>query len=249
MEASPESRRAWIRSLAVHGALLLSISIWALAEQILFPVRELPPPEEFTIVLPPAAQDEPREKPFKTIEDNAPKVPDALNVSRPKPKPKVKPKPKPKPKPEPEKKKPFVKGKRVEGPKFDAKRLKSDLAKENPLTKKQIEEALRNGARAGTRNQLPDSEQARCVSAIRNALYNAWLDMPSRNDVGDRRVQLEIRLSRSGRIASYRLVGRSGIAAYDNSVLKAAARVGSIPGLTQEFLKQYERLTIEFNVE
>ena len=126
-------------------------------------------------------------------------------------------------------KKPFVRGRRInkpDEPKIDFtkfKRVTQMTSHEKALSQKQIEQALKNGARIGTRNRIPESEQGRCVGLVQNALYNAWTEMPSYNDVGDRTVHLQIRLSRTGRIVSYRIVKSSGIASYDSSVLKAAA--------------------------
>lgn len=122
-------------------------------------------------------------------------------------------------------------------------------AQEKALSRKQIEQALRDGARIGTRNQIPESEMGRCVGLVRDAFYAAWDEQPSYNDVGDRTVHLQIRLSSTGRVVSYRIVKSSGVSSYDSSVLKAAARTGVVRGLTPNFLKQFETLTIEFKVE
>jgi colicin import membrane protein len=172
------------------------------------------------------------------------------------------PKPPPK-KPEPPPKKPeFQKGKRVEAqkkpqpPRFDEIYKPYDPSKPTsakPVTDKQlsrdeIEKALRDGARAGTRNSIPEDEVSRCVLLVRRALHDAWVQ-PSAGDAGPQPAFLDIRLDSTGRIVSYRISQSSGSAYFDQTVLKAAANAQPIRGLTLAFLKQYETVTVEFRLE
>ena len=255
-------------SLIFHCVVVLMLIGYTYYNQFF---RKQPPPEplDFTIVLPPAdpqmEDDTPEEKPEEVVETP---VKDAVQIDKPKPKPPEKPKPKPiekpkpkpkpvekpKPKPKPPEKKPFQKGKRIEAPpkpKVDFskfKRVTTMESKEKPLSAAEIRKALQAGARIGTRNQIPETEMGRCVGLVRNALYEAW-EQPSVSEAGRQPAHLEIRLDLSGRIISYRIVQSSGNAFFDQSVLKAALNTEPIRGLSIEFLKQFERLTVEFKLQ
>ena len=224
------------------------------------PIEDEPPPEpEKPDALPPPP---PEEKPVVI-----PKKPPEKKPPEKKPPPKKPPEKKPPPKKPPEKKppekKPFQKGKRIEAvkppekPKQDFTKLKpatrpvattKTTPTEKPLSRDEIMKALQAGARPGTRNALPNDELSRCVSLVRNALYEAW-EQPALGDAGPRPAHLEIRLDASGRIVSYRIVQSSGSALFDQTVLRAAARTLPIRGLSTAFLKQYEVLTVEFKLQ
>ena len=173
---------------------------------------------------------------------------------------------KPPEKKEPEKK-PFVKGKRIETPVKEAPAKPqqprfSDIYKPydptkptstKPLTDKalsraEIDKALRDGARAGTRNMIPEDEISRCVLLVKRAMYDAW-EQPGTGDAGSHPALMDIRLDSTGRVVSYSIRQSSGSAFFDQTVLKAAANAAPIRGLTLAFLKQYETLTVEFKVE
>jgi TonB family protein len=159
-------------------------------------------------------------------------------------------------------KKTFVKGKRIEAPvkpsqpKFDELYKPYDPSKPTsakPLTDKmlsraEIDKALREGARPGTRNMIPEDEISRCVVLVKRAMYDAW-EQPGTGDAGPRPALLDIRLDSTGRVVSYRIRQSSGSAFFDQTVLKAAANAAQIRGLTPAFLKQYETLTVEFKLE
>lgn len=169
----------------------------------------------------------------------------------PQPKP---PEKKPDP-PKPPEKKPFVKGTRVEArppqPTQDFTKLKpvtTAPVTEKRLTKAEIAKALQDGAKPGTRNVLPEDEVSRCVMLVRRAMYEAW-EQPGAGDAGPRPALLDIRLDSTGRVVSYRIRQSSGSAYFDQTVLKAAANVAPIRGLSLAFLKQYETLTVEFKLE
>ncbi|HHU16422.1 MAG: TonB C-terminal domain-containing protein [Kiritimatiellae bacterium] len=177
----------------------------------------------------------------------------------PKKQPEKKPTP-PKPKPPP-KKQEFQKGKRVEAakpkqPRFEdlykpydpSKPTSTKPVTDKKLSRAEIEKALRAGARPGTRNIIPEDEIARCVLLVRRALYDAW-SQPGSADAGPRPALLDIRLDGAGRIVSYRIRQSSGSAYFDQTVLKAAANAQPIRGLSSNFLKQYENLTVEFKLE
>ena len=116
------------------------------------------------------------------------------------------------------------------------------------LTRSEIEKALRDGAKPGMRNVLPDDEISRCVVLVRRAMYEAW-QQPGVADAGPRPALLDIRLDSTGRVVSYRIRQPSGSAYFDQTVLKAAANAPPIRGLSAAFLKQFETLTVEFKLE
>lgn len=174
--------------------------------------------------------------------------------------PKVKP-PVPVKKPPVKKPEPFKKGKRVEAPKTPSPPKFEDIYKpydpskdvrtkpvtDKRLTRAEIEKALRDGARPGTRNEIPEDEIARCVLLVRRAMYEAW-EQPGAGDAGARPALVDIRLDSSGRVVSYRIRQSSGSAFFDQTVLKAAANAQPIRGLSLAFLKKYETLTVEFKL-
>jgi TonB family protein len=79
-------------------------------------------------------------------------------------------------------------------------------------------------------------------------MYEAW-EQPGVGDAGPRPALLDIRLDGAGRVVSYRIRQSSGSAYFDQTVLKAAANVAPIRGLSLAFLRQYETLTVEFKLE
>lgn len=228
------------------------------------PEQKTPAPE------PEEAAPEPEEPPPIAIPE-PPK--DALVIEKKKPKPpekKIEKKPaEKKPEKQPEKKiekpvekTPFVKGKRIEAPvkatqpKFEhlykpfdpSKPVSSKPVTDKKLSLGDIEKALRDGARAGTQNMIPEDELSRCVVLVKRAMHDAW-EQPGEGDAGSRPTLLDIHLDSTGRIVSYEIRQSSGNAYFDQTVLKAAAGVTQIRGLTLAFLKQYETLTVEFKLE
>ena len=229
--------------------------------------QNMPPPDQPAKVSKPEPEPEPDEL------DVPPPVPlpdppkDSLVLEKkekpkpkPKPKPDVKPDVKPPPKAE-EKKVEFKKGPKVTRPvtpaqpKFEklykpfdpSKPVSTKPMTDKALSRADIEKALQDGARAGTRNMIPDDEISRCVVLVRRAMFDAW-EQPSVGDAGQRPALLDIRLDSTGRVVSYHIRQSSGSALFDQTVLKAAANAAPIRGLSQAFLKQYETLTVEFKL-
>lgn len=219
----------------------------------------------------PEPQREPEAEPAPNVPEPEP-LPeppkDAIAVEKKKPpekkrEPEKKKEPAKKAEKPPEKKpEPFKKGRRVDAtkpaqqPKFEDLYKPFDPSKPvstKPLTDKmlsraEIEKALLAGARAGTRNMIPEDEMSRCVLLVRRAMHEAW-DQPGAGEAGSRPALLDIRLDSAGRVVSYRIRQSSGSAFFDQTVLKAAANVAPIRGLSVAFLKQYETLTVEFKLE
>ena len=226
-------------------------------EPVKAPAPKPPPPPE-----PPKPQ--PLPEPPKDVVPVETKKPDPPKEKKPEVKKPDPPKPPPKkPDPPKEKKPEFKKGQRVEAPPpkpkqprfeetykpYDPSKPTSTKPVTDPkLSRAEIEKALRDGARVGTRNSIPEDEVSRCVVLVRRALFDAW-EQPGEGDAGPRPALLDIRLDSAGRIVSYRIRQSSGSAYFDQTVLKAAANAQAIRGLTVAFLKQYETLTIEFKLE
>jgi TonB family protein len=266
MKDSPVNRFSLRWSLILHAVLLLVLAGFALRHR--FFKKKIPPPVEFTVVLPETVSEQtvsPETQPTPVVSEpdpvmpeNLPPIRDAVVVKKKPPRKKPKPKSEKKPEPKPESKpkkverttpKPFKKGKRVVNrPKEDFTKLKRaavPAVQDKPLSSTEIRKALQAGARPGTKNTLPDSEVGRCISLVRRAMYDAWVQ-PGSAESGSRPVQLTIRLDSAGRLVSYRIQQSSGSSYFDQSVLKAAASVSQIRGLSSGFLRQYETLTIEF---
>lgn len=223
--------------------------------------------------VPPQPDPPPRPRPPRVVEPvpDAPKPPplpppkDAVVVERkpperkpperkpPEPKPPVK-----KPPEKPPEKQPFVKGRRVETPAQPPPKPREDFTKLRPVTRApvtdqrlsraEIAKALRDGAKPGARNMIPDDEISRCVLLVRQAMFEAW-EQPGKGDAGPRPALLDIRLDATGRVISYRIRQSSGNSFFDQTVLRAAANVAPIRGLSAAFLQQFETLTVEFKLE
>lgn len=259
---SPLDKNSLRWSLIFHGFLLLVVVGFAVRHR--FIRKKLPQPVEFTVVLPEDLPEpieehqpevEPVTEPDPVMPENLPPIKKAVVAKKVPPKKKIPPKKKPKKKPNPPKKNPFKKGTRIvkkpPKPKLDFTKLKRATLiapDDKPMSRAEIQKALQAGARPGARNSLPDSEVSRCISLVRRAMYDAWVQ-PGSAEAGPRPALLSIRLDSAGRLVSYQIQSSSGSRYFDQSVLKAAANVQQIRGLSSGFLKQYETLTIEFRIE
>lgn len=112
-----------------------------------------------------------------------------------------------------------------------------------------LAQLLQSGAyKPGARNSgLDASEEQRCLAIIKRAFYDRWTRPVKTLDMRD--IVLHVQFGRDGRIAGYRLVQSSGDKAADDSVLKAAARVGAVHGLSSGFLERFPELDISFTVK
>lgn len=114
------------------------------------------------------------------------------------------------------------------------------------LSDAEVAKWLSMGARAGTVEQLPNSEYQRCVSLIQAAYYAKW-DRPPWTDTL-REMHLSVQLGSGGRILGYKLVQSSGDPKADATVLQAASSVRSIAGLSPEFVRRNATVLIRFKV-
>ena len=270
MKKGPVNSYSLKWSIVLHAILLGAALVLPLLS--VFRKKELVIPVDFTVVLEenlvepnvpptpdepepePAAEPEPEPEPPKPAP--LPDPPKNVVALEKKKEPEKKPPPEKK-KPEEKKPKPFKKGRRVEAkkplpkPKEDFTKLKpvtSQPVTDKKLSRAEIDKALRDGAKQGSRNVIPEDELSRCVLLVRRALYEAW-QQPNSGDAGSRPTLLTIRLDQTGRLVSYRIHQSSGSAYFDQTVLKAAASAAPIRGLTPAFLKLYETLIVEFKLE
>jgi TonB family protein len=99
----------------------------------------------------------------------------------------------------------------------------------------------------GNSNSIPMEERTRCLLLIKRALYDAW-DQPALADAGPQPAEIEIRFDLGGRIVGASIVRSSGSDVVDRSALTAARTTPRVEGLTQNFLKDSPRVTVEFKV-
>lgn len=105
------------------------------------------------------------------------------------------------------------------------------------LSDKEIRDLLNKGYRPGTKTQLATSEMQLCLSLIKQAFYAKW-DRPPWSDTL-RPMVIRVWFGAGGRVINYKLEQGSGDAQADNSIMRAARLVGSVPGLTPDFISQY----------
>jgi hypothetical protein len=124
----------------------------------------------------------------------------------------------------------------------DIERLKRILGKSNPAP---------TVGGVGLPNGVPVSDdEIRCLALVRQALYDAWAERPSAEEVGDAVAEVMLRLDRDGRILSKELVKSSGNKNMDNSVLQSIGCVEQIEGLSDTFLGRHDyRVTVAFKLE
>ena len=88
------------------------------------------------------------------------------------------------------------------------------------------------------------------LQRVRDTLYRAWEDRPSRQEAGGATATVTIRFDAQGRVTDRALTGPSGNAALDASVMKAVQSVTWIAGLSDDFLKKRNyRVSVAFRLE
>ncbi len=216
-------------------------------------------PEEVTLLStepnppqPAPSQPEPR-PPQPEPEPPRPVLPDPEPEPIPQPSTKTEPPKPPAPKP-PAPKTPVQIGPRVVRKQPGAQ---PTGATNKPPSQEQIEKqiigAIQNqpkptGNPPGDTPPLPQAVIDTNISLIRKALYNAW-NQPPREAAGHSPAEIVFSIGPGGRILNPKITTSSGSTVFDQSVLDAARRVGSIPGLSAEFIKQKgQNLVIEFRL-
>ncbi len=251
--ANPFYIRTSVLSAIIHGVIVLVLIAGALIQGCLYrrkPVELI----EFTVAVNTAEEtgetppdDKPAPQPPRPRDPPPPPEPDRIPAPKPPEKKPAAPKPPDKkpPAPKPPEKKPVVKkpiqkGARVvKGPPRPPVR--------QTLSGEEIAKWLKDRARIGERDSLPDSEQARSFAIVHDELYAAW-EQPPRSNAGSRPAEVEFALDAAGRVSAVRIVQSSGSPVFDTSVLAAVRRVGRIDGLSAAFLRAYPRLSVEFKL-
>ena len=238
-----------------------------------FREKEIVIPIELTFEAPPTVQDEPppptptvKPKP-KEPEPEPPKIDDKKLDAVIKDPPKKKPPKKPEVKKPPEKPKEVEKPKEPEKPKKTAAELRKERleamrkrAKPDNTPRvvspapsgtgktlaKDLDNLIAQGYKPGAKTQLAESETQRCISLIRDAFHRRW-EPPAWNS-SMKMMFLEVTFDNGGRVVGYKLVQSSGDGKADRSVLSAASRVGSVAGLSLDFLEHNKTVRIDFKV-
>ena len=106
------------------------------------------------------------------------------------------------------------------------------------LSDAEIQRLLNMGYKPGTSEQLATSDAQLGYSLIKMAVEGKW-DVPPWTDTL-RPMTLRIWFGGGGRVVRYKLEKSSGDAKADQSILSAASRVGSIPGLPPAFIDAFK---------
>lgn len=196
----------------------------------------LPPPPPETELPPPLPQPKPPE--------TKPEPPKEKPKEKPKdsPKPPDKPKEKPPEKPKP---KPIKIGQRV-GPVTTGKKEATKPPTQQAMRPEEIRKLLAAGARAGNRNQIPASEDARCKGIIIRRFQEACRAYGL--EPSDRKLELSFRLDARGRVSQLRINASSGNRAWDDAVLQACRTVRVIDALSRSWLEANPENTINLRV-
>lgn len=221
-----------------------------------------PPPEKPVEPLPPPPPEPP--KPIVKPPEPPPKVEEKLEAvemvkekkkEEKKEKPKVEEKKVEKPKP-PEKTKEQLMQERIERMRNSAKDVKTppkkpvDPPKNNGKTDKRPqdwEKRLNQGYKPGATTNLAASEEQLCLSLIKQRFESKW-DKPAWTDTLKPMI-IRCKFGPGGKLIAYNITQSSGDRAADQSILRAASLVGSVPGLTQSFIDKYKGgIDIRFTV-
>ncbi|MBP5285017.1 MAG: hypothetical protein ILO34_02770, partial [Kiritimatiellae bacterium] len=114
----------------------------------------------------------------------------------------------------------------------------------------EIKKKLGEGYRPGTKTQLAESEEQRCISLIQKAFYDKWDQVGRPAWTADLKAMvLRVKFGPGGRVAGYSLAVSSGDKKADNTVLKAANLVKAIGGLSDEFIaRNKDGVDVRFKV-
>ena len=116
------------------------------------------------------------------------------------------------------------------------------------LTDAQIRDMLNKGYVPGKSNQLAASEMQLCLSLIKQAFYAKWDRPPWTESL--KPMVVRVWFGAGGRVVNYKLEQGSGDARADASIMQAARLVGTVRGLTPDFIKEYRTsgIPIRFTV-
>jgi outer membrane biosynthesis protein TonB len=169
--------------------------------------------------------------------------------------PKSKPKPKPASKPKPDDKgDKKAESKPDDGKKSGVKVSDKIIVRHPPssgvpqklLSEEKIKELLAQGATPGTYNSIPEGD-ALYFEVIKRTYYKAWNE-PGYEEVHDAVAEVSIKFLTDGTIASATMTKKTGIAIMDQSVLQAVNSLKRIDGLSPDFVKYHNPVTVSFKV-
>lgn len=263
----PGYSRNVLLSLGMHAILGGTLASLALFHGCSRPSEALNLPVELIIEVPDFGQPEPEPAPEPEIKK--------IEVPDPTPEPDDIPEPVPEKKPEkpPEVKKEEPKKEKPAKPKVEVskKRVVRTLPKptttrKTTLTPEEIAKAIKQGAKPGQRSSLSDADLRRILSTdmkfsngraidqesvyfemVRQILYRSW-DQPGNLGVVGLTTRVELTVAPDGSILSSRIVGGSGNATMDNSVMQAVHAVRRLNGVPADFLISHRRLTVAFEL-
>ncbi len=143
---------------------------------------------------------------------------------------------------------------------------KPTSTRRSTLTPEEIAKAIRNGAKTGKRSSLSDADLRRILSTdmkfgdgraidqeavyfemVRQILYRSW-DQPGSLGVVGLTTRVELTVAPDGSIQASRIVGGSGNAAMDDSVMQAVRAVRRLNGIPSDFLIAHRRITVAFEL-
>ena len=202
--------------------------------------------KEFTIAVEPY-EEEPTPEPPKEepkVKEPDPPKPDDIAMPDKKDPPKKDPPKKDPPKKDPPKKDPpkIEKGKRINKPPV-VSNVKPKT--KQTLSDEEIKKWLGKRVKVGEETVLPANDMSLYTSMLVKEIESAW-DVPPENSCGSGSADVLMSLGPGGRLANARITRSSGSAAFDNSLLQAIRRVGSIPDLSSEFIKANSEICIQF---
>jgi hypothetical protein len=113
-------------------------------------------------------------------------------------------------------------------------------------TDEELRRMLAQGATAGDRNVVPEGDTL-YYEIIKRMLNNAWTH-PSRAEVGDAVAEVTLKFAPDGRIIGAALTQKTGIPSMDSSVMEAVNSVTRVDGVSEDFLKYHNEITVDFKV-
>lgn len=224
-------------------------------------IEEPPPPPPKPKSEPPKPKPKPREpeKP-KELEKIVTNIVEKVEKKPEKTEPEEKkPEKKPEKPKEPQKTKEQIRRERIEQMKKSAKDVKSTTRIVQPqpngrtakktLSDAEIQKLLNMGYRPGATTNLAKDDLSLAYSLIKMAFEKKWETPPWTDRL--RPMVLQVRFGGGGRVLGWKLVSSSGDAQADQTIKSAASRVGSVPGLPAEFIREYgsKGVKIEFTVD
>ena len=115
---------------------------------------------------------------------------------------------------------------------------------------KDWEKLLNQGYKPGERTQIAPNEESRCLGVLTAAINSKWKELSPQTGA-DGVALISIRFSRGGEIVQCRLAQGTGDRLSDAAALKVVGSLGTVRGLSTEFLEKYSRepITIRYKIE